>query len=531
MLALLIAQHVRDRERRACSRREKVRRPAEVEPPADRDLWQPDRLIDADREAELRRIEQHRRCSGAEVPRETEASFVDEHRADDSRFVQRQDVPAPAADVAKAGNRVALQDGLAAQVAVVPVVTVQARVGPGRVSQVEGDLVGVERSHRRTDESRGALRVHEIGSRDERKQFDHLWDSDGSAFRVAQDETVQIEMLSLPDALVGGEEERAVANQRSADGAAELMPAEGLGLVRQEIEEISRVECIVPEELEQLPAWRVRAGSRHDVGDRSRVAAVLRAEGGVVHLHLLDRQDRGLHRQVVELLVDRDAVHHEVDAVVSTPGGVEPIKPVSAAGCGEESTLRGRDRSGKQDSEVHESPPVEWHLLDRSLVDDMADRDGGSIDRRGARRYDDVLGDLPERELKVLHDGAAAFDHESFERLRGERRRPHFNTILAGRQRNDLVATLSVCRRLPLCTGVDVFDLDCCTAHEGARRIPDSALQDRRCLRVDGDGEEQQPEGDPAASTREHQVDLTHTDVVQQGACSVLSGVGMIAYG
>ena len=118
----------------------------------------------------------------------------------------------------------------------------------------------------------------------------------------------------MPQSLVAEEIERAILRDRSAEVHAELLAIERRLIGRRRIEEIARVELVVAVVVERFAVKGVGARPGRDVHDGAGIAAVLRAEGGVVDLELRDGVDRGLERDLrVRQVVQVDAVDHEVD--------------------------------------------------------------------------------------------------------------------------------------------------------------------------------------------------------------------------
>ena len=102
----------------------------------------------------------------------------------------------------------------------------------------------------------------------------------------------------LTEAVVVGEEERLVPDNRPADGAAELILLERrLGLPGAVGEEIVGVEPVVAQELVAHAVNRVAAGFGHDIDLSAGIASLL---GGVevgLNLELLDGLDVRTHRR------------------------------------------------------------------------------------------------------------------------------------------------------------------------------------------------------------------------------------------
>ena len=73
---------------------------------------------------------------------------------------------------------------------------------------------------------------------------------------------VEDQALALAHAFVAGEEERALAHERTAERAAELLPLQLLGLAR---EEVARIEGIVAHEVEQRAVELIGARLRRGV--------------------------------------------------------------------------------------------------------------------------------------------------------------------------------------------------------------------------------------------------------------------------
>src|SRR5207247_2066478 len=123
--------------------------------------------------------------------------------------------------------------------------------------------------------------------------------AEASPLGVAQDAAVEVELLALPQALVGDEEERLVLRDGTAQVGPELVPLEGRLLLARGVEEVPGVQGLVTQELESLPVNVIRAVAGGDVDARSRAAPVLGAEGGVVDVELRRRVDGGLARDLV----------------------------------------------------------------------------------------------------------------------------------------------------------------------------------------------------------------------------------------
>jgi len=80
----------------------------------------------------------------------------------------------------------------------------------------------------------------------------------------------------------------------------------------------------------------------------------------------------------LDLVVEVDAVDHEVHGVFAVAGGVEGERALSPQRRGQEAGLARRDRAGDEQPHVHEVAAVERDLLHRALVDDLAHGRGGA---------------------------------------------------------------------------------------------------------------------------------------------------------
>ena len=87
---------------------------------------------------------------------------------------------------------------------------------------------------------------------------------DRRALLVTWDHAVQIESLPLSQALVRRKEEGATADDGAANRASKLVSLEGMRFPRHELEEVPRIERVVPEELVRVAAKPVcpRASDR-----------------------------------------------------------------------------------------------------------------------------------------------------------------------------------------------------------------------------------------------------------------------------
>ena len=189
--------------------------------------------------------------------------------------------------------------------------------------------------------------------------------------------------------LVAAEEERAVADDRPAERAAELVVAKRrLREARLLREILLLVEGVIPEELECRPLELVRARLDRERDDPARGVPVLRAEVRALDTELLDGIDRRAQRlrragvEAHDVVVVVDAV----DPVV----GLEGPGAVEADAVGRSRVLVGR-RPGRQGHQLGVVATVERQGRHARVVDDLPDRGGLALDdRRRPHDVDDV---------------------------------------------------------------------------------------------------------------------------------------------
>jgi hypothetical protein len=227
-----------------------------------------------------------------------EPGLVDHAGSEDVRVVQGADLAVRLPDVAEAGHGVALQVGLSPLVHLVGVVGVQTVVRSELVVDVARPLVDVDVGGAGPDETRRSRRADRVGGGDQGKQVPNHGVRDRRPLVIAQDSAVEVELLSLPGALVAHEEERLVLDDGAAQVRPELVPLEGRLRLGLRVEEVPGVQVLVPIELEDLSVEIVGSGAGGDVHHRPGASPVLCAERRVVDLELGDGVDRGLERDL-----------------------------------------------------------------------------------------------------------------------------------------------------------------------------------------------------------------------------------------
>src|SRR6185295_14023871 len=115
---------------------------AEVQPDAaDADLRNADGLVEAVVDSQVGRVELLIRREDDVDAVKAEARFIDRAGAEDMRLVQGEDLAARGARVAEIGNRVALQNRLAALVPLDRVIAMQAIIFTERVTDISRPLI------------------------------------------------------------------------------------------------------------------------------------------------------------------------------------------------------------------------------------------------------------------------------------------------------------------------------------------------------------------------------------------------------
>ena len=219
--------------------------------------------------------------------------------------------------------------------------------------------------------------------------------------------------LPLAKALVGREEERAAAKDRTAERPAELVALERVRVRRRELEEIARVERVVAEELVGLAAEPVGPRTRHQVDDRARHVTVLGAERRVVDLELLDAGDRRRKTDRTERqVVRRHAVDDVADGFLAIAGGIEGQRAGAANRRRRKAGLRGRHRSRHEQTEIDEVAAVERNLLHGLRRHDMADDARRQVEERQLRPDDDGFGPGPDVQPEVADQRTADLERQ-----------------------------------------------------------------------------------------------------------------------
>src|SRR6185436_196135 len=81
------------------------------------------------------------------------------------------------------------------------------------------------------------------------------------------------------------------------------------------------------------------------------------------------------HEDVIDQIVEGDAVQLEICGVLAVAGRVQPLAPLSSRGRCQKPALRRCDRTRNQQSELQELTAIERKVLQRSLIDNLSERD------------------------------------------------------------------------------------------------------------------------------------------------------------
>ena len=388
-------------------------RSAEVERAGDDDLRQSNRPVDAVPDPEVHRIERRRRVGAPVLRGLPESRFVQQPRSKGVRVVHRQGALPDAAPLAEPGDAGSLRSRLG-PLDLLPAEEHQdAIAGTGRVPDIGRPRVLVHGCGSGADEPRRAVDVEIVRPGDQRKQPPNGGIGDRRPLRVAQHEAVHVEPLPLSKALVGREEKRAAAKDGTAERASELVALERVRVWRRELEEVPRVERVVPEELVRLAAEPIASRTRDQVDDRTRHVTVFRVERRVVDLEFLDAGDRRRKTDRTERqVVRRHAVDDVADGFLAIACGIEGQRAGPANRRRRKAGLRGRHRSRHERTEVDEVAAVERNLMNGLRRHHMAHRTRRQVEKRKLRPDDDGFGPGPDVQPEVADQRTADLERQ-----------------------------------------------------------------------------------------------------------------------
>ena len=242
--------------------------------------------------------------------------------------------------------------------------------------------------------------------------------------------------------LVAREEKRPAFQNRTAQRGAELIPLEVL-LLRGE--EVLRVECVVPQELECAAAEGVRSRLRDGV-ERAAGAMALGGIGVLLDAEFLQRIDRRLDPgAALMLLGDVDAVEQEarlLPADAADDVAVHDFRPHRL----HVARRRQERRARCQLRELVKAAAVERQVDDLFVGDDVAERRRFGVQQRGLCGDEDISRQRTHRECQLhacrLPDGQLHAIADG--RLKPWQRRA--DAIEAGLERRDNVVAFAVGR-------------------------------------------------------------------------------------
>ena len=245
---------------------------------------------------------------------------------------------------------------------------------------------------------------------------------------------------------VVAEEEGPIGGERRAEGRAELVLVEDVGLRR--IQHRPRVQLVVHPEVVQRPVGPVGARLGDDVDEAAEGAAVLGQVGGVEDAELLGRfLRRRRARQAGERLHVVGAVHlnQRVQLGLAAEGQARrrrgsdaDIRLLERAAA---DVLPAARHAARQLDEVDEIAAADRQRFDLLHADDAAQLGLGRLDERRLGDDGDLLGERPEAHVDVRLGGAADGDHDTGANRRLEIRELGAHLVLAGIQRRHSIAS------------------------------------------------------------------------------------------
>ncbi len=366
--------------------------------------------------------------------------------------------------------------------------------------QVRRDQVVVDRLAGRADAARGVRLRIELGQDVGRRRVPATGRDDVARERLAGQRVVdgavdlgEVALAHLrrghgrevglagPDAqaLVVGEEERLVLDDRPAEGGAELVLREvrlrAAGLVQ---EEVVRIEAIVAQELEHAAVEVVRARLDLQVHDAAERLTELGRVGAGLDLELLERVDaREDHDRLQPGLVVVDAVEHVVVVAGALAVGRERRRraPGERARAVDVRARAAAQDAGHRARQADEVAAVEGQRLDLLLDDRGAEIGGCRLQQRRLGLDLDDLGHRPELEREVHAHPLVDADVDVREGDRLEAGQAGGHGVGARGQRRGRVLALGIGHELSLVARAVLRQRHRGAGHDGARRVLDRA--------------------------------------------------------
>src|SRR5262245_2510306 len=263
------------------------------------------------------------------------------------RMFEREELPTSQAKITEAGKSASQFQRLRSPVALERVEPVQALTATELVREIAGPLMNVDRCVRPAHESSDPSVVDLCRARDPVKEIPDDRLCDRCPLGIAQHHAVDRQSLILEQALVRCEEERTVPDHRTSDVSPELVTLERR--LCAGVEGIASIERSVPEEFDQPTMELIRSRTRDDVDAGAAVTSVIDLRRRIADPELFDRIDWRLKDEnVIELIVERDAIHLEIRRALAVPGTIDRLAALSARRRGEGSGLRRRHGTGRE---------------------------------------------------------------------------------------------------------------------------------------------------------------------------------------
>ncbi len=300
---------------------------------------------------------------------------------------------------------------------------------------------------------------------------------------------IQKNALLLPKSLIAPKEERVISPDRAAKSAAKvvtlqrrLLPANTCNAGTVEI--IPRIQSFVAEIVEGIAVKSVRTGPGAHIHDRTRTPAVLRTEGRVIDLEFRGGIDRRLERDLVLAhVIQIHAIDLKVHRVFAVSGGNERARTEPAACARQTSSRRSNHATRSQHRKIKKVAAIQWNLLHRVAVDNLADRHRLGFDLRGSALHLNRLTGGSHSEGHIDRHALIDFKCHLLHRIQTEARCLGLHLVVARLQRRNNVDTCAIGCNLTIESGSKRMHRDLCPRNHSTAWIGDNTGQRCRGLR------------------------------------------------